>query len=539
MTHNENAYDMALGGVDLNLDTPPDDKTLVGRNAVISINLDDIHEFALNPRRADNPLFAEIKASIATIGLQQPLKVTRRPGEAGYTLYDGGNTRLRALKQLWQETHDEKFFYQRCHFVPYVSDADILLHHMVENEVRGEMTLLDKSLAVWRLKSLYEQGQGKSLSVRDLAELLASQGWAIKRSSVSVFVFTAQYLADCLPQALAAGMGRARIEEIRKTFHAIRKYVDERFAAPQILSGEAAQRGYLDHLAATDDADFAADCLDAALSDCCADIGKAFAMDRQLVYFELQQLCETGTLYRSEPLADVAQFERDQAAAREQATATAASKSPDTASSAASADTTDGHHSADADKHAHPTDTGSALGAEDGTGLTATEPNPPALSPLEKADDVLHEQIRHLRLRYPLVQRHLDEQNDPPFCIPAEHALTAIREELAQAGARLDPLDAAFNDEEAVLYMELTDLFAAWYHLQWDFRRVQGEDTLLWADYLQQVSDIQTQLQPLRPYLSALHYGFSIHDKGQEAQRQFARLAAAIHDYLRVADREE
>ena len=539
MTHNENAYDMALGGVDLNLDTPPDDKTLVGRNAVISINLDDIHEFALNPRRADNPLFAEIKASIATIGLQQPLKVTRRPGEAGYTLYDGGNTRLRALKQLWQETHDEKFFYQRCHFVPYVSDADILLHHMVENEVRGEMTLLDKSLAVWRLKSLYEQGQGKSLSVRDLAELLASQGWAIKRSSVSVFVFTAQYLADCLPQALAAGMGRARIEEIRKTFHAISKYVDERFAAPQILSGEAAQRGYLDHLAATDDADFAADCLDAALSDCCADIGKAFAMDRQLVYFELQQLCETGTLYRSEPLADVAQFERDQAAAREQATATAASKSPDTASGAASADTTDGHHSADADKHAHPTDTGSALGAEDGTGLTATEPNPPALSPLEKADDVLHEQIRHLRLRYPLVQRHLDEQNDPPFCIPAEHALTAIREELAQAGARLDPLDAAFNDEEAVLYMELTDLFAAWYHLQWDFRRVQGEDTLLWADYLQQVSDIQTQLQPLRPYLSALHYGFSIHDKGQEAQRQFARLAAAIHDYLRVADREE
>ena len=546
MTHNENAYDMALGGVDLNLDTPPDDKTLVGRNAVISINLDDIHEFALNPRRADNPLFAEIKASIATIGLQQPLKVTRRPGEAGYTLYDGGNTRLRALKQLWQETHEEKFFYQRCHFVPYVSDADILLHHMVENEVRGEMTLLDKSLAVWRLKSLYEQAQGKSLSVRELAELLAQQGWAIKHKTVSIFVFTAQHLADRLPQALAAGMGRPRIEEIRKTFHAIRKYVDERFAAPQTLSGEAAQRGYLDHLAATDDTDFAADCLDAALSDCCADIGRAFAMDRQLVYFELQQLCETGTLYRSEPLADVSQFEREQAAqaTMQRPPAAAAGEAganppPDTASGTPSADTADGHHPAGAD-HDYPTDTGSMTDTEaDGTGLTASGPNPPALSPLEKADDVLHEQIRHLRLRYPLVQRHLDEQRDPPFCIPAEHALSAIREELAQAGARLDPLNAAFNDEEAVLYMELTDLFAAWYHLQWDFRRVQGEDTLLWADCLQQVSDIQTQLQPLRPYLSALHYGFSIHDKGQEAQRQFARLAAAIHDYLRVADREE
>ena len=542
MTNNENAYDVALGGVDLNLDTPPDDKTLVGRNAVISINLDDIHEFALNPRRADNPLFAEIKASIATIGLQQPLKVTRRPGEAGYTLYDGGNTRLRALKQLWQETHDEKFFYQRCHFVPYVSDADILLHHMVENEVRGEMTLLDKSLAVWRLKSLYEQGQGKSLSVRDLAELLASQGWAIKHKTVSIFVFTAQHLADRLPQALAAGMGRPRIEEIRKTFHAIRKYVDERFAAPHILSGEAAQRGYLDHLAATDDADFAADCLDAALSDCCADIGKAFAMDKQLVYFELQQLCETGTLYRSEPLPDVARFESDQAAAREQAAATATSKSPDEASGATHDDDTDSRHSADTENSEHTAAAGGSPGTDtEGAVPTATEPSPPILSPLEKADDVLHEQIRHLRLRYPLVQRHLDEQRDPPFCIPAEHALTAIREELAQAGARLDPLDAAFNDEEAVLYMELTDFFAGWFHLQWDYRRAQGEEDTLpyWADCLQQVRDIQMQLQPLRPYLSALHYGFSIHDKGQEAQHQFARLAAAIHDYLRVADREE
>lgn len=260
---------------------------------------------------------------------------------------------------------------------------------------------------------------------------------------------------------LAAGMGRPKIDEICKTFHAIRKYVDERFAAPQTLSGEAAQRGYLDHLAATDDADFAADCLDAALSDCCADIGKAFAMDRQLVYFELQQLCETGTLYRSEPLADVAQFERDQAAAREQAAATATSKSPDAASGATHDDDSDSRHSADTENSEHTAAAGGSPGTDtEGAVPTATEPATPTLSPLEKADDVLHEQIRHLRLRYPLVQRHLDEQNDPPFCIPAEHALAAIREELAQAGARLDPLDAAFNDEEAVLYMELTDFFA-------------------------------------------------------------------------------
>jgi len=51
---------------------------------------------------------------------------------------------------------------------------------------------------------------------------------------------------------------------------------------------------------------------------------------------------------------------------------------------------------------------------------------------VEKARQLLIEQVRVLRLRYPVVARHLDEQNDPPYFIPGEHAFATMRQELAQ-----------------------------------------------------------------------------------------------------------
>jgi len=42
-------------------------------------------------------------------GILQPLSVTKRPGENHYILFAGGNTRLQAIRELWEETGDEKF----------------------------------------------------------------------------------------------------------------------------------------------------------------------------------------------------------------------------------------------------------------------------------------------------------------------------------------------------------------------------------------------------------------------------------------------
>ena len=63
-----------------------------------------------NPRIAINPKFHEIKQGIKERRkLPASLAVPRRPGDSGYMLYMGGNTRLLVVHELWQETQDSVF----------------------------------------------------------------------------------------------------------------------------------------------------------------------------------------------------------------------------------------------------------------------------------------------------------------------------------------------------------------------------------------------------------------------------------------------
>ena len=53
--------------------------------------IDRIKPYEHNPRRLSNPLYAQIKASIkAKQGLDDPIGITRRPGDDLYTVRAGG-----------------------------------------------------------------------------------------------------------------------------------------------------------------------------------------------------------------------------------------------------------------------------------------------------------------------------------------------------------------------------------------------------------------------------------------------------------------
>ncbi|HSH28952.1 MAG TPA: ParB N-terminal domain-containing protein [Thiohalobacter sp.] len=60
------------------------------------------------------PTFVEIKESIRDRGMDLPLTVTPHPGRRGYVILEAGNTRLRALKELYAETGDERFKTSPC-----------------------------------------------------------------------------------------------------------------------------------------------------------------------------------------------------------------------------------------------------------------------------------------------------------------------------------------------------------------------------------------------------------------------------------------
>lgn len=194
--------------------------------------IDRIKPYDRNPRREFNPRYAEIKASIrAQGGLNNPLTITRRPADELYMIESGGNTRLQILNELYIETGDERFFRIHCVLRPWVSESHILTSHLIENELRGEMLLIDKALGLLDLKSQVEQELGKSLSRSEFVRQLGRIGYTISRRLIIRFEYAATVLYPLIPMALRAGMGGTQIERIRKLEIAYRAFWKSRAGA--------------------------------------------------------------------------------------------------------------------------------------------------------------------------------------------------------------------------------------------------------------------------------------------------------------------
>lgn len=181
------------------------------------LTIDQIMPYDRNPRRTVNPRFDEIKDAIRAAGkLNNLLTVTRRPGESHYMVESGGNTRLDILKELWQETHLETFYKTDCLIVPWQSDNHVLCAHLIENELRGDMTLIDKAVALRNLKIQLENESGQVLSRNEFCKRLKQMGYPTSRRQLIRFEYAADFLEPLIPMALAAGLGGYSIEKLRK-----------------------------------------------------------------------------------------------------------------------------------------------------------------------------------------------------------------------------------------------------------------------------------------------------------------------------------
>lgn len=193
------------------------------------LEIDRIELYDRNPRRERNPLHDEIKASIrAQGGLNNPLTVTRRPGEARYMVESGGNTRLQVLKELWTETGDERFYRIHCLFRPWVSESHVLTAHLIENDKRGALAFIDKALGVRVLRQVLESEQQVSLSQRQLSEALRTLGYGLDQSMISRMDYAIDVLLPLIPEALRAGMGAPQVRRIRRIETACRRLWGDR-----------------------------------------------------------------------------------------------------------------------------------------------------------------------------------------------------------------------------------------------------------------------------------------------------------------------
>lgn len=110
-----------------------------------TIPLDEIVSFDNDPRQSPNSEYARIKASIRAQGLDQPLVVTRRPGADHYVIAAGGNTRLKILRELLQETGESQFAQVTCVIKPWRGESEVMLAHLRENDLRGDLSFIDKA----------------------------------------------------------------------------------------------------------------------------------------------------------------------------------------------------------------------------------------------------------------------------------------------------------------------------------------------------------------------------------------------------------
>jgi len=179
-------------------------------------DISQIKTYEHNPRRAANSEYVRIKGSIRVDGLGQPLVVTQRPGETEFVVHAGGNTRLRILKELFAETGEPRFGKVACWFRTWTQEADVLLAHLKENDLRGELTFLDKALAVADAKRLLEVETGiAQLNQSRLAELLAERGYSLSQGLISQMNYAVDQLLPLMPQALESGIGRPQVARVR------------------------------------------------------------------------------------------------------------------------------------------------------------------------------------------------------------------------------------------------------------------------------------------------------------------------------------
>ncbi|WP_127958603.1 ParB family protein [Serratia microhaemolytica] len=177
------------------------------------LTLDQLGPNPDNPRTTRNPQYEEIKASISARGLDTVPKVTCDPdGEPDkYIFSDGGNTRYQILSELWQETKDERFYRIHVLFKPWPGRLQCLIGHLAENEVRGELSFIEKAKGIHKARTIYEEQLGKRVSLRELSAFLSNAGLPVHNSTISRMEDALAHLYPWMPDLLESGLGAPQI----------------------------------------------------------------------------------------------------------------------------------------------------------------------------------------------------------------------------------------------------------------------------------------------------------------------------------------
>ena len=194
----------------------------VAETMMFPIAIDQIDEYEGNPRFYENPEFEAIKESIRERGVIQRLVVTKRPGSDRFVLAQGGNTRLRCLRELHAETGVRKFTTALCEYRVWTSEEDLLVGHYIENELRGNLTWHERSHMICNLRKLLEKHHGNPMTARKFESAASEKGVRVNCGRLPLHRYTVDRLDGVLKTQLQKGLGRRQIETIYKIDQSMR-----------------------------------------------------------------------------------------------------------------------------------------------------------------------------------------------------------------------------------------------------------------------------------------------------------------------------
>lgn len=162
---------------------------------VLTIPIRDISPYEKNPRQDPNECYEDIKESIRLAGLDSIMQVMRLPGATTYTVAKGGNTRLRALKELFEETREARFEQITAQLVDFKGHTAAIADHLKENTLRGAMSFFDRAHGFLELQRQIEHETGKKPGVREMVKTLKEQyGLVVDQPTLGRFLHVAEHL---------------------------------------------------------------------------------------------------------------------------------------------------------------------------------------------------------------------------------------------------------------------------------------------------------------------------------------------------------
>ena len=207
------------------------------------LTLDELTEYSGNPRKARNAEYDALKASYLQTGaFKTLLVVTRRPGEELYFPEAGGNTRLRILKELWEEFQNEKYYRVNCKIVPWKGDTQVLIDHLSENDNRSDYIFIDRAKGICRIfdemSGQHMEEHGEPLSQRAFIKKMLDSGYS-KLSKTQFLRF--QYAVDLyeyIPLALDGGMHVRAIVRLQDNLNDLKSFIRAACSGnPDVIKG--------------------------------------------------------------------------------------------------------------------------------------------------------------------------------------------------------------------------------------------------------------------------------------------------------------